>query len=238
MTNKLKSAMYKVGVGASVLAWILLTSKDALAQNIASNQKNKADIENTENWQINSLALNNPLAFTLKNIYKYYPDKEIEEHANFLINRLWNWMIRDSINDLLSTYIIKNISDPKQQIWTIMYSLEDDVFWWDKEVKAVFSSKYEVENPINFKISRKFEKAFKLRITTNLNQMLKDIEQWKRILEENRIRIEKIMEFITTDMVKSDPKTKELIESWNQRYINLKQEPTNPHIISLFEALK
>lgn len=32
------------------------------------------------------------------------------------------------VNQLLIENIINNISDPKQQIWTIMYSLEDDVF--------------------------------------------------------------------------------------------------------------
>ena len=47
MKNKLKSAIYKAGIGASVLAGFLLTSKDALAQNIASNQKNKPQIANS-----------------------------------------------------------------------------------------------------------------------------------------------------------------------------------------------
>jgi len=46
------------------------------------------------------------------------------------------------------------------------------------------------------------------------------------------------MEFITPDMVKSDPNIRNIVTNWQHRYQKLNQTPDNPHIISLFEALK
>ncbi len=47
-----------------------------------------------------------------------------------------------------------------------------------------------------------------------------------------------MMQPITPDMVKSDPNIREIIIKRQQRYQIANQTPTNPHIISLFEALK
>ncbi|MDD3262705.1 MAG: hypothetical protein PHR61_02560 [Candidatus Absconditabacteria bacterium] len=261
MTNKLKSAMHKAGLGASVLAGFLLTSKDALAQNIASNDKNKAQTENTDGVtnNANSLAYTDPLAFTQQNIQNYFPDQESINQANFLINRLGKGTIRNQVNQLIIESIVNNISDPKQQIRTIIFALERYVFGGDRDVTNIFSKNNQSREAANFKASMKFGKAFMDRYKSNLDQMIKDIEQGKKDieqgkkdieqgkkdieqgrerLEKNRLEIENTMQFITPDMVKSDPNIRNIIIRRQQRYKNLGQTPTNPHIISLFDALK
>ncbi|MDD3262703.1 MAG: hypothetical protein PHR61_02550 [Candidatus Absconditabacteria bacterium] len=92
MKNNIKSILHKTGFGASLLAGFLLTSKDALAQNIASNQKNKAQIENNQAANnINIRNTNNPIGYAFDNINKYYPIKnnpKVNEHITKLRKEL------------------------------------------------------------------------------------------------------------------------------------------------------
>lgn len=240
MKNNMNFSPTKAVAGLAILASILSTSKDSLAQTLANNWANKAPIENT-NWvksNTNSLAYSDPLTFTLQNIANYYPDQQSIDQAHLLIEKIGTGTIKTQINQLIIENIINNISDPKQQIWTILYWLEKYVFMGDDEVKMAFSDKNEVEDVNNFKSSRKFWREYTNRIYAALEEMDKDIEQWKKTLEENRIKIENRMKFITPDMVKSDENIRNIVTRRQQRYKNLNQTPTNPHIISLFAALK
>ena len=254
----------------TILAGLLGATKESIAQNLASNQKNKDKVENISwvNNNANTLANEDPLAFTQQNVIKYFwtnnkdletlrannkTAQELQYYTNSLIKKLGNWTIKNNINDLIRKHIIKNISDPRQQIRSIMYALESEIFWWDASVKSVFWDIFipEEKDYWNFDIVSSFWEEYIKLISSDLDRIMKEIEQWnqrieqwnQRIeqwmkkLEENRLKIENTMGFITPEIVKEDPKIKERIIYRRQRYKDLKQEPTNPHIIDLFKAL-
>lgn len=240
----------------TILAGLLGVTKESIAQNFADNQKNKDNIENTNgvNNSANILANQDPLAFTQQNIIKYFgtsnkdlinlkennkTSQELQSYVNFLNEKIWNWSIRSKINELIKQHIIQKISDPKQQIRAIMYALESEVFWSDLSITPFFWNVFvpEEKNYWNFDIVSAFWEAYRIRLETNINQMMKEIEQWKQKLEWNRIEIEKTLQLITPETVKSDPNIKKRIIYRRQRYKDLEQEPKDNHIIELFKAL-
>ena len=292
MKNKINSPK-NLMAGLAIFAGVLATSKDSLAQNLTANQQNKANTENVVTKDANVLIQKDPLAFVQQNIGKYYPNPVDVEHVNNLITRIGNWKIKNAINEIIIATVLPEISDPKQQIRTIIRGLERYVFAW-LDFQAVFSNNNYPENPDNWKVSRKFGRECKARFDENMEQLQKDIEQWEerikqweerieqldkdikqweerikqweerikqweerikqweerikqldkdieqwnKKLEENRLEIEKMLQSITPDMMKADPEIKKIIIKRQQRYKDLNQTPSDPHIISLFEALK
>jgi len=277
MKNKFLSPT-KIIAGLTILAWILGTTKEALAQNLANRNTNTPQTENT-NWvtsNANSLAYSDPLAFVQKNIIKYfwtnsddinklksegYSSQDLQNYINLLNKKIGNWMIKDHVNDIIRQYIIANVPDTRSQIEGIINLLESDIFWDDMSFKKIFWDifMFEEKNYYIFELVSDWWVAHRKRLienieqmnknieqmnknieqmNKNIEQMNKNIEQMNKDIEEASIRIENIMKFISPDMVKTDPKVKELVLKRQQKYQRLNQTPKDSHIIALFNALK
>ena len=91
MKNRLLSPTNAMAT-ITILAGLLGVTKESIAQNFASNQKNKAQIENNQAANsINIRNTNDPIGYAFDNIDKYYPIKDnpkVNEHITKLRKEL------------------------------------------------------------------------------------------------------------------------------------------------------
>jgi hypothetical protein len=176
MKNSIKSVMYKVGIGAGVLAWILLTSKDALAQNIASNDKN------TNKTEVNTTNSITATDFAVANVGKYYPD--MVDYTKTLMNSFLSKEQKNVVNTILKE-LIKKYPNDKDKVSFIISTLE----WRVLMTKPIFTDTYCLEpTDLDFDLDDAFNNSYRARFNANLanlQQRVKEIEENIKNKEEN-----------------------------------------------------
>ena len=103
----------------------------------------KQQLENTAKFEQakDSITINDALTFAVSNVDTYYPD--MKEHVDSLMNKFRDQEQRDTVNFLFQEYIFKNISDPKKQVASIIYCIENFVFK-GVGINKTFSKKYDI----------------------------------------------------------------------------------------------
>lgn len=265
MKNSIKSTIYKLGVGASVLAWILLTSKDALAQNIASNQKNKAQTENNQAANsINIRNTNDPIGYAFNNIEKYYPDMQIKhpEVAQHLaklrqqINWSWGKIATEEANKIFKSIQRSSSYSDGDIIRFIVGISECNVI----QEWVLFSDTYRDEDytPEEKTYYNFFKKAYTDRFNTyekqfnenltKLQQKIKDLEQSikdkeqsikgkEEIYNENIKDIMKMLDKFSIEDTKSNKMVYEAVKKTKENAKNLWRK-TTLHAEDLFSIIK
>lgn len=223
-----------------MLAGFLLTSKNALAQNIASNQKKTTAIENTNGVANNAniLDMNNPLVFAEANVGKYYPD--MIDYTKKLMSSFWNNEQRNIVSNILSK-IVSKYSDPKEKIRFIIGTLENNV----TTDRSLFVEKYWTEpTDLDLACDEEFSKNYKIRFYTyekkfneNLVKLENEISNTKNEISQQIKEISDIMNNFSKEDVLKDKKLYNLVKETKERSIKYKWTTTT-HMKDLFSVIK
>jgi hypothetical protein len=263
MKNNIKSILHKTGFWVSLLAGFLLTSKDALAQNIASNQKNKAQTENNQAANnINIRNTNNPIGYAFDNIDKYYPIKnntKVNEHMTKLRQHrnTTRWKIKwEEVNKILNSIQRPNNRTEKDIVTFIVWITELEVIrsWTD------FADNFREEDQIPeetkyYDLFKKtytdrfnaYEKQFNANLA-QLQQLIKDLEQKKSDLEQKKSDLEqgidkdiesinKSLSVFTPEQVLENQYLYDNIKKIKEGFIKRKRK-WSPHTEKLFSVIK
>jgi|GEM_PF-6698640 len=114
-------------------------------RNIVENDENR---ENTAKFEQakDSITSNDALTFAVNNVDTYYPD--MKEHLDSLIEKFRDQEQKDTVNFLFQEHIFKNISDPKKQVASIIYCIENFVFK-GVGINKTFSNTYRISEIVN-----------------------------------------------------------------------------------------
>lgn len=118
--NKIPSKIIntsKKALAASSLIAALVTASPSNAQTTAQNNKATTSV---------NIVSNDALNFALNNVDKYYPD--MKEHLDSLVDHFRDQEQKDTVNFLFQEHVLKNITDPKDQVTAIIYCIEKFVF--------------------------------------------------------------------------------------------------------------
>lgn len=255
MKNKLLSPTNAMAT-ITILAGLLGVTKESIAQNLASNQKNKAQTEN--NQAANNINIRNtedPIRYAFNNIEKYYPIKNDPKVSQYLENfkKELNWP-RAKIKIAEANKILKSIGLPKtrsdKDITTFIA--------WISELEVMsewtlFSDTYREEGQIpeetkyydNFKKTYTdrfdaYEKQFNENLA-QLQQKIKDLEQSikdkEQIYQQQIKDIMKLLDSFSVEDIESNNMVFEAVKKTKSEYIKQWRKIT-PHAEQLFWAIK
>ncbi|MFA6256212.1 MAG: hypothetical protein WC606_03430 [Candidatus Absconditabacterales bacterium] len=211
----------------------------------ADQNKNNIDDKAFEQAQSNLNGNNDALSFAVNNVSKYYPD--MKEHLDSLVNHFRDQEQKDTVNFLFQKHILKNITDPKKQVTSILYCIEHFVFKGDSKLKKTFSEKYDIDTSINddeyeylINFNKGYNKRFKgyyKKLEQILVDMNKIIDENNKIIEKQKQQIEGIVNTFTANDVKNNFTIKKLVLDTETLYIKHKYIiPT--HLTELIKAAK
>ena len=245
MKNKFKLSPAQAMAGLTILASILGTTKETLAQNLA-NQKN---ITKTEINTSNSLS---PIDFAITNVGKYYPD--MVDYTKKLLNSFISKEQKDFVNKTL-TELIKKYPNDKDKIKFIIGTLEWNVFMnW-----ATFSDTYWLDpTDLDFEIDEEFNIAYDKRFSTNLANLQKEVKEMEKYIKNTKedikntkedikkleektqkhlITITTIMKNFSKEDIKNNKDLYELVKKTKNR-TDTYNLTTTPHMQELYSIIK
>jgi len=181
---------------------------------------------------------NDALSFAVNNVDKYYPD--MKWHLDSLVDHFRDQEQKDTVNFLFQTCVLKNITDPKKQVASIIYCIEHFVFKWDKKLKKTFSEKYDIGTVIDddeYEYLINFNKWYNKRFKWYYKKLNNILDEQNKTIERINKQIEGIINTFTVNDVKNNANIKELVLKTEQVYIKFGDE-IFPHLAELIQAAK
>ncbi len=165
---------------------------------------------------------NDAFNFAMNNVDKYYPD--MKKHLEDMIKQFGTDTERKDAVSTIFDETLMGISDPKQRIWAIIYSLEGYIIL----VEAKYGNTYDSDiSNETFLIMEKAGKKYKIR----LNNRLADLAKIEQEIKDMQIEIDKDRAEIVKDRAEIDILDQKLINTLNK--ISSQDVKTNERIRNL-----
>ncbi len=202
-------------------------------QTTAFNDKDPTAIDKTTTVSV----VPNAFTFAATNVDKYFPD--MKEHLDSLMNHFRDQEQKDTVNFLFQEYVTKNITDPKKQVASILYCIENFVFKW-VGIEKNFSKTYDIgtfidDNEYAYLIN--FNKWYNKRFKGYSKRLEVILTEQNKTMKEQNKQIDGIINTFTVNDVKTNQTIKNLVLETEKIYIK-HGDVISPHLAELIKAAK